>query len=87
MIKGWRDELDVRIKAKGIKAIILHSLDDDPKGLQAAKYLVEKGYAPKRGRPSKEEVERELKVDARAAKEHQTDLERIGLKLVTNGEK
>lgn len=85
MIKGWRDELDIRIKAKGIKSIILHSLDDDPKGLQAAKYLVEKGYAPKRGRPSKEEVERELKTDAKAAKEHQSDLERIGLKVMNGG--
>ena len=35
------------------------------------------------GRPSKEEVERELKTDAKAAKEIKTvDLERIGLKVV-----
>tara|TARA_R110000823_G_scaffold200196_1_gene331204 strand:+ start:893 stop:1420 length:528 start_codon:yes stop_codon:yes gene_type:complete len=87
MIKGWRDELDIRLKAKGIKAIIAHSLDNDPKGLQAAKYLVEKGYVAKKGgRPSREEVERELKVDAKAAKEHKDDLERIGLKLVSNGD-
>ena len=83
MIQGWRDEIEVRLKAKGIKSIIMHSLDNDPKGLQAAKYLVEKGYAAKKaGRPSKEEVERELKVDARAAKERLADLERIGLKVV-----
>ena len=82
MIQAWRDEIDIRLKAKGIKSIIMHSLDNDPKGLQAAKYLVEKGYAKRAGRPSKEEVERELKTDARAAKDRQADLERIGLKVV-----
>jgi hypothetical protein len=87
MIKGWRDELDIRLKATGIKTIMKHSLDDDPKGLQAAKYLVDKGYAVKKaGRPSREDVERELKTDARAIKEQQADMDRIGLKLV-NGEK
>ena len=82
MIQAWRDEIDISLKAKGIKSIIMHSLDNDQKGLQAAKYLVEKGYAKRAGRPSKEEVERELKTDARAAKERQSDLERIGLKVV-----
>jgi hypothetical protein len=86
MIQGWKDELDIRLKAQGIKAIMRHSLDDDPKGLQAAKYLVEKGYAKRAGRPSKEDVERELKSDAKAAKERADDLARIGLKVV-NGEK
>jgi|SaaInlStandDraft_2_1057019.scaffolds.fasta_scaffold86029_1 hypothetical protein len=82
MIKDWQHELDIRLKAQGIKAIMRHSLDDDPKGLQAAKYLVEKGYAKRAGRPSKEEIERELKTDAKAAKDRQADLERIGLKVV-----
>ena len=82
MIQAWRNEIDIRIKAQNIKAIMRHSLDDDPKGLQAAKYLVEKGYAKRAGRPSKEEVERELKTDARAVKDRQADLERIGLKVV-----
>ena len=82
MVKDWQHELDIRLKAQGIKAIMRHSLDDDPKGLQAAKYLVEKGYSKRAGRPSKEEVQRELKTDAKAAKERQADLERIGLKVV-----
>lgn len=83
MIQSWRDEIDIRIKAQNIKSIMRHSLDDDPKGLQAAKYLVEKGYAKRAGRPSKEEIQRELKTDAKAAKDRQADLERIGLKVVS----
>ena len=86
MIQSWKDELDIRLKAQGIKAIMKHSLDDDPKGLQAAKYLVEKGYAKRAGRPSKEDVQRELKSDDKAAKDRADDLARIGLKVV-NGSK
>ena len=81
-IKSWRDELDVRIKAKNLKAVIRHAEDDDPKGLQAAKYLIEKGYAPKRGRPSKEEVEREIKANEKVKQQFKDDLERIGLRAV-----
>lgn len=87
LIQEWRDELDIRITAINLKAIIAQAVDNDPKGLQAAKWLVEKGYATRKaGRPSKEDVQRELKVDAKAAKEHKDDLERIGLKLVSNGD-
>ena len=78
-----RDELDIKLKAVGIKAIIASSLDNDAKGLQASKYLVEKGYAVKKaGRPSRDEVERELKIDARAARQQQIDMDRIGLKII-----
>jgi hypothetical protein len=82
MIKEWRDELDMRIKSQNINAIMVQARDNDAKGLQAAKYLVEKGYTKRAGRPSKEDVDRELKVDAKAAREQQDDMERIGLKLV-----
>ena len=82
MIQGWRDELDIRLKALGLKALIHASRDNDAKGVQASKYLVEKGYIQKRGRPSKEEVERELKANTKAKKELNDDLERIGLKVV-----
>lgn len=81
-IQVWRDEVDIRLKALGLKALIHASKDNDAKGVQASKYLVEKGYATKRGRPSKEEVERELKADTKLKKEFESDLERIGLKVV-----
>ncbi len=57
----------------------------DAKGVNAAKYLAEKGYLPKRGRPSKEEVERERKIQAGVNKELESDMERIGLKVVNGG--
>lgn len=82
MIQSWRDELDIRLKAHGLKALIYASRDNDAKGVQASKYLVEKGYIQKRGRPSKEEVDRELKANTKLKKEFESDLERIGLKVV-----
>ena len=82
MIQSWRDELDIRLKAHGLKALIHASRDNDAKGVQASKYLVEKGYIQKRGRPSKEEVDRELKANTKLKKEFESDLERIGLKVV-----
>ena len=84
-VQEWRDELDVRIKAQSLKAMMLASRDNDAKGVNAAKYLAEKGYASKRGRPSKEEVEREKRIQASANKELAEDLERIGLQVVEGG--
>jgi len=52
--------------------------------VNAAKYLVEKGYMTKRGRPSKEELEREKKHILGINKDVASDLERIGLKVVNN---
>ena len=83
-IRAWREELDIRIKAKAIKALMTSSLDNDAKGVNAAKYLVEKGYLSKRGRPSKEELEREKKQILGINKDVASDLERIGLKVVNN---
>jgi len=84
-IQTWRDELDVRIKAQSLKAMMLAARDNDAKGVNAAKYLAEKGYAQKRGRPSKAEIEREKKIQAGANKELADDMERIGLKIVEGG--
>ena len=85
-IKAWRDELDIKHQALGMKALIHASKDNDAKAVNAAKYLVEKGYISKRGRPSKAEIEGEVKRSARSKKELNDDLERIGLKVI-NGER
>lgn len=85
-IKEWREELDIKLKAQAIKALIQTSRIDDSKGFNAAKYLADRGYAPSRGRPSKEEVEREKKVQAGVSKELEEDMKRLGLSVV-NGSK
>lgn len=86
-IQSWRDELDVRIKAQALKAMMHASRDNDAKGINAAKYLADKGYVSRRGRPSKAELERERKIQAGAVKELNDDMERIGLKVVEGNKK
>ena len=87
-IKAWREELDIRIKASALKALIATARLDDSKGFNAAKYLADKGYSTltKRGRPSSEEVERELRVQAGASKELEEDMKRLGLSVVNGGQ-
>ena len=77
----WRTELEIRNKARALRAIIKTTKEGGAAGANAAKYIAEKGYAAKRGRPSKEEVERELVIAAGVDKELENDLERVGLRL------
>lgn len=85
VIREWRDELEIRLKAQAIKSLIQTSRMDDTKGFNAAKFLADKGYAPQRGRPSKEEVEREKKIQAGVNKDLEADMERLGLSVVNGG--
>jgi hypothetical protein len=51
-LADWRDEMEVRVRSRGIKSLISHSLT--PKGQTSAKWLAEKGWLDKkRGAPSK----------------------------------
>lgn len=85
-IKSWREELEIKIKAKAIKSVMAKSRMDDAQGFNAAKYLADKGYAPTRGRPSKEEIEREKRIAAGVSKDLEADMERLGLSVI-NGTK
>ena len=62
-LKHWRDELEVKMRSDGIKNLIKASKEGS-RGVSAAKYIAEKGWEKKRGRPSKDEVERERQIQA-----------------------
>jgi len=81
-IKAWREELEIRIKADAMKTVLAQSRDTD-KGLAAARALLageDKGT--KRGRPSKEEVARQQKIDARVRETLEEDMARLNLSVV-----
>jgi len=62
-IEAWREEMEVKLRANAVKEVISTSTTE--KGFQAAKWIAEGGYAPKKaGRPSKEMVERERRIAA-----------------------
>jgi hypothetical protein len=80
--KEWRDELEIKLKAQAIRSLIEVSKVADPKGVAAAKYLAEKGYISRKGRPSKEEKERLLKQEAAVRDNLEEDMQRLGLSIV-----
>ena len=72
----WREELELRLRAQGIRAIIDQSCDD--KGFQAAKYLAEKGWDKNKvGRPSKHDKLREERMQSKLDDEFSADVVRL----------
>lgn len=84
--RKWQEELLVSIKSKAIKNIIKISSQDSTSASLANKYLADKGWEKKAGRPSKEEVEREKKQAAGVSRDLADDMKRLGLSVV-GGEK
>lgn len=88
--KLWDRELDAKLMARGLDAIKQIARGDDeevkpPIKLQAAKFLATRGYVlpeqkSSRGRPTKEEVEGELRREAGLQATISEDLARIGKK-------
>ena len=83
-LERWRKELELKIRAQALNSIIAESKSDSKSAYQAAKFLVERGWAPKneKGRPSKEDVKLEANRIAEIQNTISEDLERI---LNSNG--
>lgn len=73
----WRFELELKLRAKGIRELIKSS----KKGSQsAAKWLAEKGWSDRpAGRPSKEEIEREKRIQMHIRDDFEDDMKRLAL--------
>ena len=73
-IQSWRDEIEVFMMSEGVREVANLASKSN---YNAAKFLVEKGWLPKRGRPTKAELERELKKKAMVQDELEDDLSRV----------
>ena len=74
--EAWREELELQLRAQGIRAIIDQSADE--KGFQAAKWLADKGWDKNKvGRPSKHDKKREERMEARLEDEFKGDVVRL----------
>lgn len=72
----WREELELSLRAQGIRAIIDQSADE--KGFQAAKWLADRSWIKNVvGRPSKSEKVRQDRMDARIEDEFSGDVIRL----------
>lgn len=85
-VDQWRKELNLKLKARAMRSIIKAATEDEKLSFQAMKYLADNEYldkkgSGKRGRPSKEEINAELRKEVESSKTFKDDAERIGLKL------
>ena len=74
-VEEWREELEMKLRSKAVK----HMLESAKSGnYQAAKWFADRGWSNKgAGRPSKEDIEREKKFQARVDSEYGDDVVRL----------
>ena len=76
--EDWKEELEVRMRSKALKALIKCAEEDGSRGSNAAKYLAEKGWEKGPvGRRSKDILEKEAKKQIRIVDEIEEDLDRM----------
>jgi hypothetical protein len=76
-VEAWREERDVMMRSQGVMGVIEQAIEGN---YQASKWLADKGWevdAPKRGRPSKQEVEKETKQQAKVKLAVMNDYKRL----------
>lgn len=71
-IDAWREELEVKLRAQGVRQIL-----DMSGNFNAAKWAADGHWNVKRGRPSKEEMAREKRVREKAVATAEDDSARI----------
>lgn len=75
-IEKWRFELELKLRAEGVQRVIKSARGKG--NWLAAKFLAEKGWETRiAGRPSKEEVERETKIQTAIQSEFEEDIVRL----------
>lgn len=72
-VERWREELEVKLRSRGVKAAL--ALTEG--SFNAAKWAADGGWNIKRGRPSKAEKERARKMREKALEEIKDDASRI----------
>ncbi len=79
---GWQEELRIKVQSEALDVIRKVAASDDKQAAVAARYLAEYGWEKKpstRGRPSKAELQGELKKAVEVLSVEDEDAKRIGL--------
>ena len=80
-IAEWEEELEILIRAESVSNLIKLAQEEGNLGMQAAKFIASKGYDKAgKGRPSKEDINKEAKRQVRLKEEVASARERIKLK-------
>lgn len=76
-IDEWRDELELKLRSAGVKALIEAALDEDG-GFQAQKYLADKGWDKAgAGRPKKDTSASDRKQEELLQEDFNADIIRL----------
>jgi hypothetical protein len=74
-IDQWREELELKLRAKGMKSIIESAVEGN---YNACKFLTDRGWDKRAaGRPSSAEVQREKAMQSKLADEFSADIKRL----------
>ena len=81
-------ELEIKLRSEAILAVYLIMTKGEKSALPAAKIFMDGDFLEKRGkgRPSKQEIQAEVKKQARISERVKADAERIGLSVISNNE-
>lgn len=75
-VEVWRSELSVKLRSKAIKQAMSNAKSGN---FNAAKWVADKGWESKRGRPSKKEKAQIQAEDKQVSDDIQSDLRRLNL--------
>ena len=78
-IDEWRAEMEVKIRSLALRSLLETARNEGSKGTAAAKYITEKGWEKTKGKSSREEVEREKKIQSMITDDIRDDAERLGI--------
>lgn len=73
-IDKWREELEIKIRSAGFQKILDKMEEGD---IQATKYVADRGWDKRVGRPSKAEKQREDNIQQRIEDEFSSDVVRL----------
>lgn len=75
-VEKWRYELELKLRSQAIMRIKNKSKFE--KGINASKWLAEKGWDKRKaGRPTKEDIQKETRIQADLDRQFQEDLKRL----------
>lgn len=79
-IEEWREELEIKMKCKYIQKIKELSDTTGAVAKDASKFIINKEWETKRGRPSKEEVEKRNRIDSNVKEQIEADFKLLNIK-------
>ena len=82
-IERWREELELKVRGQALRRIKAEAKSNSRNAYTANKFLVDAGWRPKeenkntKGRPTKDQVQREARKMAQTETDFNSDFERI----------